>query len=80
MCRPARPGHTDPVSGSGYPSPEEAALAEWASTPAAKARVTDVRFVSPTEAVVTTDTEPSEPYNNLCVKIGDLWYWTGGSN
>ena len=45
----------------GYPTPEDAALSGWTSTPGANAHVVSVRMHGDRSAEVIVDTEPSHP-------------------
>jgi hypothetical protein len=63
----------------GHASPEEAALAGWASAPAARARVLSVD-VRGDRAEVIVDTERSYPDWVYCVRRGDGWYETVSGN
>jgi hypothetical protein len=64
----------------GYPTPEEAALAEWREIPQAKPRVLSVEYQDNHHAVVITDTKPSHPMWNYCVLTAEGWVYTGDHN
>ena len=63
----------------GFATPEEAALAEWASMPQAEAHVVKVEYTDPDHAVVVTDTTPSHPMFNYCERTGGRWVYHGDS-
>jgi hypothetical protein len=63
-----------------YPTPEEAALAEWDDYPQAEARVLDVTYVGKNEADVITDTVPSHPMRNRCSRTPEGWIFLGDDN
>ena len=64
----------------GYPTPEQAALAEWDSLPGAEVRVIRVDYEDDDHAVVITDTVPSHPMWNHCERTSDGWVFTGDHN
>lgn len=64
----------------GYPTPEEAVLAEWESCPRAAVRIVKVRHKGKNHAVVVTDTVPSHPMWNYCERTGDGWEFTHDHN
>ena len=64
----------------GYPTPEEAALAEWSEMPQAEASVVSVKYQDSQHAVVVTDTNPSHPMWNYCVLTPEGWVYTGDHN
>lgn len=64
----------------GFSTPEEAALAEWSDMPEAAVRVTSVEYLSDDRALVDTDTLPSHPMTNWCVRVRGLWHYTGDHN
>ena len=61
----------------GYPTPEEAALAEWSSYSRVEVRVIEVRYVDNDHAVVVTDTVPSHPMHNQCERTSEGWVYRG---
>ncbi|MCA1683012.1 MAG: hypothetical protein LC685_03325 [Actinobacteria bacterium] len=65
---------------AGYPTPEEAALAEWDDYPGAAARIISVTYSGENEAVVVTDTVPSHPMWNYCVRTAEGWVFTHDHN
>ena len=77
MCRSLR-YHS--VVADGFDTPEEAALAEWAAMPQARARVLSTEFKGSDSAWVVTDTDPSHPMTNYCVRVEGRWYYSGDSN
>ena len=60
-----------------YPTPEEAALAQWDKYPQAEARVIRVRYVDENHVIVVTDTVPSHPMNNHCKRTAEGWVYQG---
>lgn len=63
-----------------FPTPQDAALAEWSDIPQACPRVVSVRFEDDDHAVVVTDTEPSHPMWNNCERTSDGWVLTSDHN
>ncbi len=63
-----------------YPSPEEAALAEWAGMPQSEARVISVEYLDVDRAVVVTDTVPSHPMWNCFLRTPEGWVFTHDHN
>lgn len=61
----------------GYPTPEDAALAQWDRYPRAEVRVIRVRYVDQDHAIVVTDTAPSHPMNNQCKRTAEGWVYQG---
>ena len=61
----------------GFDSPEEAAMAEWASCPEANAHVVSVEPCSdpgfPGRIWVIVDTKPSHPMRASCEQIDGRW-------
>ena len=76
MTREVNNGGVDRV----YPTPEEAALTEWASYPEARARVIEVEHLGDDVVVVVTDTVPSHPMNNRCRRTARGWVYEGDWN
>lgn len=64
----------------GYPTPEDAALAEWEDDPEAAARVISVDYRDDSNAVVVTDTVPSHPIWNYCLRTPNGWVLTHDHN
>jgi hypothetical protein len=64
----------------GYSTPEEAVLAEWQSIPQANVRVVSVEYEDDDHATVVTDTEPSHPMWNQCVRTPVGWEFMGDHN
>jgi hypothetical protein len=65
---------------AGYPTPGDAALADWDDYPEAAARVVSVRYSGEDAAVVVTDTVPSHPMWNYCVRRAQGWVFTQDHN
>ena len=65
------------TSDIGYPTPEEAALANYPPSAHARAVTTKVRG---RKATVVIETDPSYKYVVYCRKDGDLWFDNGGHN
>jgi hypothetical protein len=64
-----------------FPTPEDAALAEWEPYPQADARVISVEYLDEEHAVVVTDTTPSHPMWNYCWRTsGGGWVFTHDHN
>lgn len=63
-----------------FPTPQDAALAEWTDMPQAQARILSVRYLDEDHAVVITDTEPSHPMWNYCERTSDGWILTHDHN
>lgn len=63
-----------------YPTPENAAMAEWDAYPEAKAFLVSVEYVDRDYAVVVTDTVPSHPIWNYCDRTPAGWVYTGDQN
>jgi hypothetical protein len=59
-----------------YESPEAAALAEWDRYPDVEVTVIIVRYEGRDRAVVVTDTVPSHPMKNFCVRTKKGWVYT----
>ena len=59
-----------------HPSPEAAALAEWADMPQAEARVISVDYLDADHAVVVTDAVPSHPMWNYFLRTSEGWVFT----
>jgi hypothetical protein len=68
------------AGGSAYPSPEEAALAEWDRYPNVEVWVVRVELNDADHATVITDTVPSHPMHNYCTRTADGWVYVGDSN
>jgi hypothetical protein len=68
------------VTEEGYPTPEAAALAEWADLPQAEARLISVKYQGTTRAVVVTDTWPSHPLWNYVTRTADGWIFNHDHN
>jgi hypothetical protein len=68
------------VSDESYPTPEAAALAEWDAYPQAEAKVLSVEYAGEDDAVVITDTVPSHPMWNYCVRTAGGWIFTHDHN
>ncbi len=64
----------------GYRTPEDAALAEWEDHPEAAARVISVDYRDDNNAVVVTDTVPSHPIWNYCLRTPNGWVLTHDHN
>jgi hypothetical protein len=64
----------------GYPTPEQAALAEWEAQPLARVRVIKVEYEDDDHAIVIADTVPSHPMRNQCERTNDGWVFTGDHN
>ena len=64
----------------GYPSPEEAAMAEWIACPTAHASIVSVEYLTEDEAVVVTDTEPPHPMWNYVRRGREGWVFTHDHN
>lgn len=64
----------------GYPTPEDAALAEWVDYPGVVASIVSVEYVDANNAVVITDTVPSHPMWNYCVRTPSGWVFTHDHN
>jgi hypothetical protein len=65
----------------GFPTPEEAVLAEWDQHPQAEARVLRVEYLDDEHAVVITDTTPSHPMWNYCERTSSSgWVFTDDHN
>jgi len=64
------------VADQAFNTPEVAALAQWADYPEANARVIEVNYQDGDYAVVTTDTEPSHPMVNYCIRTREGWVFT----
>ncbi len=65
---------------AGYPSSEDAALAEWEDYPKAAARIITVEYRDENNAVVVTDTVPSHRMWNYCVRTPNGWVFTHDHN
>jgi hypothetical protein len=65
---------------AGFSTPEEAALAEWSEMPGVAARVTSVQYLTEHRAVVETETSPSHPMSNWCVRVRGRWHYLGDHN
>jgi hypothetical protein len=63
-----------------FPTPQDAALAEWSDLPQARPRVVSVQFEDDDHAVVVTDTDPSHPMWNYCERTSDGWVFTHDHN
>ena len=65
---------------AGYATPERAVLAEWDDYPEAEARVISIEYRDDNSAVVVTDTVPSHPMWNYCVRTRHGWVFTHDHN
>jgi len=66
------------VDDDGFDTPQEAALAEWASLPAAQARVESCEVVGD-EAWVVIDTNPRHRDKNYCLRSTTGKWWVAAS-
>ena len=63
-----------------FATPEEAALAEWADHPQAKAQVVSVEYLDADNAVVVTTTDPDYPMWNYVSRTPHGWTFTHDHN
>jgi hypothetical protein len=68
-----------PTDPHGFDSPEQAALASWASAPSAHAHVASID-VRGDRAEVVIDTDPSHPDWFYCVRRNGRWFEVVSSN
>jgi hypothetical protein len=80
MHNERRAGNMCGVPDDGFATPEEAAMAEWASYPTVDARVVTVEYIDDDHAVVVTDTMPSHPMWNYCERTASGWTFTHDHN